>query len=63
MRTMSPYRLQIFIQDTEMREAMREVAHREKTSLQQLTVALWLTKLEEYSEYCELANRLRQEEG
>lgn len=35
-----PYKLQIFISD-EMREALREAAHQEKTSLQKL-VTQWL---------------------
>jgi hypothetical protein len=34
-----------------MREAMKEVAHREKKSLQQLTIELWLAKLHEYPDF------------
>ena len=51
MMATTPYRLQIFVPDEEMREAMKDVAHREKSSLQQLTMELWLAKLHEYPEY------------
>lgn len=47
----TPYRLQIFVPDEEAREAMKDVAHREKKSLQQLTLELWYAKLHEYPEY------------
>jgi hypothetical protein len=51
----SPYKLQIFVPDEAVREAMKEVVHREKTSLQKLTVDLWLAKLHEYPEFQHLA--------
>lgn len=51
MMALSPYRLQIFIPDEEMREAIKEVAHREKTSVQKLVFRLLLDKLHEYPEY------------
>ena len=38
-----PYRLQIFLDD-DVRQALKNVAHKEKTSMQQL-VAAWLVDL------------------
>ena len=51
MMATTPYRYQIFVPDEAVREAMKDVAHREKKSLQQLTLELWYAKLHEYPEY------------
>lgn len=51
MMALSPYRLQIFVPDEEMREAIKDVAHREKTSVQQLVLRILLDKIHEYPEY------------
>ena len=60
MMTLSPYRLQIFVPE-DMREALKEVVHREKTSLQKLTVELLLSKLHEYPEYEHIQLQQRRE--
>ena len=45
----APYRLQIFL-DLAMRKALRDVAHKEETSMQQLVTAWLWDKLQEYPE-------------
>ena len=59
--TTSPYRLQIFVPDPDVREALKEISHREKTSLQKLIMGMLLDKLDTYPEYEKLAARQRRE--
>lgn len=53
MAATSPYRLQIFLPD-DVREALREVAHTERTSQQKLVLAWLIEKLQTYPEGKEL---------
>lgn len=47
MMATAPYRLQIFLAD-DVREALREVAHQQKTSIQKLVTRWLIEKLREY---------------
>ena len=49
MAATAPYRLQIFLPD-DVREALREVAHKERTSQQKLVLAWLIEKLQQYPE-------------
>lgn len=53
MASPAPYRLQIFLPDA-VREALREVAHKERTSQQKLVLAWLIEKLKTYPEGVEL---------
>ena len=46
----SPYRLQIFLED-DVRDALRDIAHEERTSLQQLISEWLLDKIHEYPQH------------
>ena len=45
-----PYRLQIFLPDA-MRNALRDIAHEERTSMQQLVAGWLLGKIRSYPRY------------
>ena len=49
MTSMTPYRLQIFLPN-EVREALRDVAHKERISLQRLVLTWLVEKLQSYPE-------------
>lgn len=49
MASSAPYRLQIFLPD-EVREALRAVAYKERTSQQKLVLAWLVEKLQAYPE-------------
>ena len=55
MMTLSPYRLQIFVPDEELREAIKEIAHRQKTSVQKLVTRLLVEEAHKYPEYRHIA--------
>jgi hypothetical protein len=57
MASTAPYRLQIFLPD-DVREALREVAHRERVSQQRLVLSWLIEKLQQYPE----GEHLHQEE-
>lgn len=49
MAATAPYRLQIFLPD-DVREALREVAHKERISQQKLVLSWLIEKLQQYPE-------------
>ena len=49
MASSAPYRLQIFLPDA-VREALRDVAFKERTSQQKLVLAWLIDKLQQYPE-------------
>ena len=53
MASTAPYRLQVFLPD-DVREALREVAHKERTSQQRLVLAWLIEKLKTYPEGADL---------
>jgi hypothetical protein len=46
----SPYRLQIFL-ESEVRDALKDIAHEERTSLQDLISEWLLDKIHEYPQH------------
>ena len=53
MMMTAPYRLQIFLPD-DIRDALKDIAHREKISLQKMTLQILLDKVHEYPEYAHI---------
>ena len=62
MATDSPYRLQVFL-PFPLRDALRDIAHEERTSLQKLIAAWLLERATTYPKWADLRERLEGDDG